>query len=299
MATRVTLLHNSGAGFENFSTEQLLQALRKQGYDPTYEPTFVDDFSESLQDPGDLVIIAGGDGTVGKIAPHLVGRGIPVGLLPLGTANNIATSLGISGEPAAIIGAWDLSSSKSYDVGVINGPEGKTFFFESVGFGLFPRLIRQREEDDPKDSRQEELKDALKHQMEILAQYPSHPGTIEIDGQAFAGNFLMVEIMNLPMAGPNMDLAPAADPGDGLLDVVMVRENEREKFAQFLICCLRGEPNENKLEVRRGKKIRVVWESEHYHVDDEAHKAVAPVKINIELLAKGLEFLTSPAGKAE
>jgi diacylglycerol kinase (ATP) len=295
MAKRVTLLHNSGAGFENFSTEQLLKALRQQGYDPAYEPTFTDDFAESLQDPGDLVVIAGGDGTVVKIAPHLVGRSIPVGLLPLGTANNIATSLGIHGEPAAIIAGWDLSRRKPFDVGLINGPAGKACFFESVGFGLFPRLIRQRENhEDEKESREEELKDALHHQLEILGQYQAHTGTIEIDGKPFTGNFLMVEVMNLPMAGPNMDLAPQADPGDGLLDVVMVREDEREKFANFLTCCLSGEINRKPLQIRRGKHIKVVWESRHYHVDDAAHEESAPVEIAIKLLTQGLEFLISP-----
>jgi diacylglycerol kinase (ATP) len=296
MGTRVTLLHNSGAGFEAYSTEQLLKALRKQGYDPTYEPAFADDFSESLQDPGDLVVIAGGDGTVGGIARHLVGRGIPIGLLPLGTANNIATSLGIAGEPAGIIAGWDLSARKSFDIGVVNGPGGKDFFFESVGFGLFPRLIRQREkEGKEKGSREEELEDALKHQLKILHQYRPHPGIVYVNGQAFPGNYLLVEIMNIPLAGPNMNLAPKADPGDGMLDVVLVREEEREKFAQFLTSCLRGEANQNLLAVMRATALQVEWQSRHYHVDDEAHEDSLPVKVDIELLPKGLEFLISPS----
>ena len=296
MGTRVTLLHNSGAGFENYSTEQLLKALRQRGYDPVYEPTFGDDFTESLQAPGELVVIAGGDGTVGKIARQLVGKGIPIGLLPLGTANNIATSLGIAGEPADIIAGWDLAKRKSFDIGLIRAPGGEDFFLESVGFGLFPRLIRQREEEGKeKDSREEELEDALKHQLEILGQYDSHPGTIYVDGQPYRGNYLMVEIMNIPLAGPNMDLAPQADPGDGLLEVVLVREEEREKFARFLTCCLRGEANQQLLEVIRAKKLQVEWESRHYHVDDEAREENPPVTIDVGLSPKALEFLISPS----
>jgi diacylglycerol kinase (ATP) len=293
MATRVTLLHNPGAGFEDYSTEQLLKALRRQGYDPVYEPTFVDDFSESLRDPGELVVIAGGDGTVGQVAKHLVGRGIPIGLLPLGTANNIATSLGIAGKPADIIAGWDLSNRQSFDVGLVNGPAEEAYFLESTGFGLFPRLIRQREaEKTEKDSRQEELADALKHQLDILNQYQAHPATIYLDDQPFSGNYLLVEIMNIPLAGPNMDLAPKADPGDGLLDVVMVREEEREKFAQYLTACLQGLANENQFDILRAKKLQVVWEGVHYHVDDQAQEAGFPVKIDLQLIPQGLEFLS-------
>ena len=161
-----------------------------------------------------------------------------------------------------------------------------------MGFGLFPRLIRQREEEGKeKDSREEELEDALKHQLEILGQYDSHPGTIYVDGQPDRGYYLMVEIMNIPLAGPNMDLAPQADPGDGLLEVVLVREEEREKFARFLTSCLRGEANHHLLEVVRAKKLQVVWESRHYHVDDEALEAPSPVHLTLDLMPQGLEFL--------
>jgi diacylglycerol kinase (ATP) len=295
MATRVTLWHNAGAGFESYSTEQLLKALRKHGYDPTYEPTFTDDIAERLQDPGELVVIAGGDGTVGKVAKHLVGRGIPIGLLPLGTANNIATSLGLGGEPADIIAGWDLSRRKAFDVGVIRGPQGEAIFLESVGFGLFPRLIRQRKKDDKeKDSREEELEDALKQQLDILGQYQSHPATIYIDEQAISGQYLLVEVMNIPLAGPNMDLAPQADPGDGKLDVVLVREEEREKFAEFLFNCLQGKPNRDLFQARRTQKLQVEWKGDHYHIDDEAHEDGPLVKADIGLHVRGLEFLVSP-----
>lgn len=84
---------------------------------------------------------------MGKIAVNLVPRGFPIGLLPMGTANNIATTLGFQGKPEDIIAGWDLTHRQAFDVGVLNGPAGETLFLESAGFGLFPRLIRQREQD--------------------------------------------------------------------------------------------------------------------------------------------------------
>ncbi len=62
---------------------------------------------ESLLDvPADLVVAAGGDGTVGAAARALAGSGVPLGVMPLGTANNVARSLGIHGGPDEVAATW-------------------------------------------------------------------------------------------------------------------------------------------------------------------------------------------------
>jgi diacylglycerol kinase (ATP) len=292
MAIHVTLLHNTGAGFEQTSKEELLSALEKKGFETTYIDIKKEAFAPKLQNPGDLVAIAGGDGTLIKLAPHLVGKNVPIGLLPLGTANNIATSLGISGKPADIIAAWELERRKDFSLGIVSGPDVNTFFLESVGFGLFPRLIRQRVDDkDTSSSREEELEDALQQQQEILSAYKSHFCSVSLDGRQFPGKYIMVEIMNIKLAGPNMDLAPHASLDDTLLDVVLVREDERDRFAEYLTNRMKGESNLYQLHVKRAKKVKLEWQGMHYHLDDEACEKQAPIKMNIELRQKGLEFL--------
>jgi Diacylglycerol kinase catalytic domain len=56
------------------------------------------DFRDALRQPTDLVVIAGGEGTVVKAISHLYERNMPIAILPLGSANNIAGSLGIRGR---------------------------------------------------------------------------------------------------------------------------------------------------------------------------------------------------------
>lgn len=292
MAIHVTLLHNTGAGFGQTSKEELLSALAKKGFETTYVDIKKEAFAHKLKNPGDLVAIAGGDGTLIKLAPHLVGKNVPIGLLPLGTANNIATSLGIAGKPADIIAAWELDRKKAFSLGIVSGPDVNTFFLESVGFGLFPRLIRQRVGDkDVNSTREEELEDALQHQQEILSAYKPHYCSISLDGKQFPGKYIMVEIMNIKLAGPNLDLAPLASPDDTLLDVVLVRDDERERFAEYLTNRIKGKSNLYQLHVQRAKKIQLEWQGMHYHLDDEAFEKQAPIKIDIELRQKGLEFL--------
>lgn len=291
MSIRTTLLHNANAGFENYAPEKLVNILRANGFDASHADSHGKALDKALRDPGDLLVIAGGDGTVGKIAKKMVDRDIPIGVLPLGTANNIAASLGISGSPEDIISRWDIAFLGDYDVGLATEGKKQRYFLESVGFGLFPRLIRKRENAEAKATREEELEDALKHQLRILERYEPHPCTIEMDGQKLTGDYLMVEVMNTPFAGPNLCLAPQADASDGLLDVVLVPESERATFAEFIIQSLKGKGDSHPLPVHRTTSLNVKWEGKHYHLDDASRKVPQPAKVRVEILPAALRFL--------
>jgi diacylglycerol kinase family enzyme len=291
MGKVVTLLHNPGAGFEKFSSEELQGYLQKAGFTVKI-PDEREELTETLKEPGDIVVIGGGDGTVGNVAKHLIGRNIPIGLLPLGTANNIAASLGIKGEPKDIIDGWNLSRRKPFDVGLMKGKDGDQYFIESVGFGMFPRLIRQREQDNKNHpSREAELKDALQHQKEIVGVYNPHFCKIQIDDKETSGNYLLIEVMNIRFAGPNMELSPHTETADGVLDIVLVEEKDRIKFAQFLENSLQGLVQYEGLPVKRAKHISIEWDSIHYHIDDTAKEDKAPIKMDISIIPHGLHFL--------
>ena len=292
MPKRVILLHNPGAGLEEYSKEELIGALQKKDFLITYVDVKSENYEEKLKESADLLVVAGGDGTVKKIAKHIIGKEIPIGLLPLGTANNIANSLKLSGKPAEIINLWDLDRRKPFDVGVVNGPAGENLFLESCGFGLLPRLIRQHSRDNSESTnREKEMEKALRHQRRIVGEYMAHLCSIQIDGQDLSGKYLLVEIMNIQQAGPNLELASRADPGDGLLDVVLVKEEDREKFSDFVSSRIQGKESASPLKVQRVKNLKVVWEGNHYHLDDEAHEEEAPVQLEIRILPKKLEFL--------
>ena len=138
---RVTLVHNPGAGDESHSAKRILKRLTDAGHDANLGSTGKRGISKALEDPGDLVVAAGGDGTIKKVALALAGRGIPLAILPIGTANNIAKSLGIIGSVDELIAGWRSGNRRRLAVGTVAASYGTMRFVESVGVGAFTDLV--------------------------------------------------------------------------------------------------------------------------------------------------------------
>jgi diacylglycerol kinase (ATP) len=95
---RTLLLHNPTAGNGCLSADSLEAALSRSGCLVTACSKHDDSYKAALGKPWDLVAVAGGDGTVAKAARHMPDRNVPLALLPIGTANNVAHSLDLLGE---------------------------------------------------------------------------------------------------------------------------------------------------------------------------------------------------------
>lgn len=300
---RVTLMHNPAAGHGEHSKEALLSALRQAGYDPAYQSMDEDDFPLALRDPGALVVVAGGDGTVDKLAKHLVGRGIPIGLLPLGTANNVARTLGIDAPIEELMAGWDLSRRKPFDVGVMEGTWGTMQFIEAAGFGFFPQVmptVSAAKKRRKVDSTDDELSYDLRAFRSLLPDVRAHPWNVTLDDRDISGRYLLLEAMNVRSIGPGLCLAPEACPGDGYLDVVLISEEERDAFADYLTRCLDEASPPHPFTVLRGKNLEVEWGGSAVHTDSNiwpregaafAQANAAPCKATIQLEAQALDFL--------
>ena len=84
----------------------------------------------------DLVILGGGDGTMNAAAPALVETGLPLGVLPLGTANDLARSLDIPLEPVAAATLITTEEARPADLGWVNGH----YYFNVASIGFSAEL---------------------------------------------------------------------------------------------------------------------------------------------------------------
>jgi YegS/Rv2252/BmrU family lipid kinase len=91
----------------------------------------------------DLVIIGGGDGTLNAAAEALVETGLPLGILPLGTANDLARTLGIPAELGAASQVIAAGRTHRIDLGRVNGKH----FFNVASLGLSVEVARQLDAD--------------------------------------------------------------------------------------------------------------------------------------------------------
>ncbi|MEO6054037.1 MAG: acylglycerol kinase family protein, partial [Chthoniobacterales bacterium] len=89
---KIIFMHNPAAGVEATDAKHLTALLKKCGHKVTYQSVKEKNYEQILEEPTDLVLAAGGDGTIKRVvlAVHATGHDIPISALPLGTANNLA-----------------------------------------------------------------------------------------------------------------------------------------------------------------------------------------------------------------
>jgi diacylglycerol kinase family enzyme len=275
---RTLLLHNPTAGAAHPNAEELLRQLRAAGFWPKYRST-KENYRQTLRKQWDLLIVAGGDGTVTRVARRLRNRDIPMAILPVGTANNIAQALGLSSDIEVLISRLRTAQPKRLDIGVARGPWGKRRFLETVGFGTIAKAIAHSGTKPPKalriDSGREELQN-------FLEEAKGERFEVDIDGVVFAGEFLLLEIMNLGRTGPALPIAFTAAHDDGLLDVVFVFKNDR---APMLTWLNNPEDAPPPVTVRKGRSVRLKWKHGHARIDDRVYlppESASSIKITLE-----------------
>ena len=140
---KITLIHNPAAGDDSHpSGDRIVEMIQSAGHKVKYHSIKEKDWKKVLKKSCDIIAIAGGDGTVGKVARRLVGSTIPIAILPMGTANNIGHALGLTGRAIeSLITEWETARRLNFDMGEAEGPWGSKYFVEGVGVGLFAATI--------------------------------------------------------------------------------------------------------------------------------------------------------------
>ena len=276
---RVTLIHNPGAGrADQRSAKELVRLLEDAGHAVRYQSAKDEDWPEVLEKRADVVAVAGGDGTVASVTRHMVRRGVPMAILPSGTANNIARSLGLLRKPFEVLArGWRDARRVRLDVGIASGPWGEHYFVEGLGAGLFAGLLVRSEENKAK--REEERKkakrparvvdNALRRLKEAARTAEPVEIAAQLDGVDVSGNYLLFEAVNLPYIGPNLYIAPDNRAGDGQLEVVLVPEAQRGRLVRYLDHWQENRERPSLLPSRRGRHLQIEWTGFALHIDDK------------------------------
>ena len=151
---KIALIYHESAG-DGLEHDVLVRTIEAQGHHVVSVATPEDDGHRVDEMGADVVAAAGGDGTIARVARALANSSVPMAILPLGTANNIATSLGINGTPEELVAGWDTATLRSFDIGLGTGPWGEQRVVESLGGGLVTHVMvmmdRRRSAVGPRD----------------------------------------------------------------------------------------------------------------------------------------------------
>jgi diacylglycerol kinase family enzyme len=301
---KVTLIFNPDAGNDQQpSADELLELIRQAGHTVSYQSSKDENWRSALEQSCDIVAVAGGDGTVGKVAKDLIGRHVPIAVLPMGTANNVAKTLGLINRPLAqLIAGWLTAPHVKFDVGRASGPWNCKYFVEGLGIGLFTETMYRLDGTNNVDlahldDSEEKVKSVLGILIERLPSFTPNSLKITLDGRDMSGEYLLLEVMNISYIGPNLCLAPHANPSDGLLDIVFVSKDDQDNLSRCLAHCIEGKLPYPGLTIRTGQHLEIEWDGFTVHTDDElwpdnaGEFPISPNTMDVKVIRHALEFL--------
>ena len=275
LAPKAILVHNASAGTHEPSKDELIALLEGAGFNVKYRNSKRPDLEAKLDKQGDLVIAAGGDGTIAKVAKILLSKpeqGAPLAILPLGTANNIALSLGITASPQAIIARFSDEPLRKLSHGIAHAHWGEQRFIEGVGLGSLAEATTPKSKDTK--SRKDRINQGRIAFRRAIKHAKPERLYVTVDGTRIEDEVVLIEILNISQVGPRLRLAPTADPGDNLLDVAYVTTEHREALLEWLDALIHDDLDEAvagppPVANIPGQKITIAWSGMDLRIDDK------------------------------
>lgn len=212
-ARRGLLLVNPNARNGSFSLDAVRDALRGGGIEPFEPPGDPDCIAVIKRHAAecDLVILGGGDGTLNAAAPALVETKLPLGILPLGTANDLARSLGLPVDPIQAARLIATEEARPADLGWVNGH----YYFNVASIGFSADLAGDLTAESKK------IWGTLGYgiaAIRVLRRMRPFTVTIEHDGRTEKVTTIQVSVGNGRHYGGGMTVEETATVDDGKLD---------------------------------------------------------------------------------
>lgn len=185
-------------------------------------------------------------------------------IVPVGTANNVASSLGIVGTPGELIARWSLDNTRRLNVGTTGCA---SVFLESAGGGLAVQCMAADDLGAPTNEPKAQLVNARQLYIDRLQEQPARPYRLVLDGETIDGDYLLVEVLNTPRFGPGVTLAHDVRVDDGLFSIVTLGESDRCALHRYLAQLRDDKEPAPPFSARLAKSV-TIYTDDDVHVDD-------------------------------
>ena len=285
MNTRLIINPTAGPADKPDLLDEIVDALQNQGIEAKLCTTTPDEDGEGLAVEAakagvELVIVAGGDGTIEAVARGLMHTQTVLGIIPLGTRNNIAASLNIPIDLAQAIQTLVEGERGRFDMGKAHNH----YFMEVVGVGLEATLFPCG--DEVKEGIKKNYFTAFKSVfsgIQTFLQFKQHRLVLRFDGRRMRRlRTLQVNICNSPRYGVQFALAPDAKMNDGKLDVIYIDKPSKWDHLRHFFKAMRGErsPHE-RLNSHQAAKIEIrSYPPLEVHADGQ-YLGITPITVEV------------------
>jgi diacylglycerol kinase (ATP) len=210
-----------------------------------------EELRRSLNDQIKGVIVVGGDGMVHLVVQELASSKIPLALVPAGTGNDFARSLGHNLEkPLENLKVALLSSPEAVDLGVVNDK----FFAEILSTG-FDSIVNERANSFKR------IKGRMKYNIAILlvlSTFKPKTYRFRIDGITFESKAMLIAVSNGQSYGAGMRITPDASINDGQFDVMILGPVSRFEFLRVFPKVFTGKHvSHPAVKILKGKEVDI------------------------------------------
>jgi diacylglycerol kinase family enzyme len=290
---RATLIHNKKAGGGAHCRSDLEALLQRAEYRVAYYAAKHCDLAAALAAPADLVVVAGGDGTVARVARKARAGAPPIAILPLGIANNVAHSLGTAGALDDLVAGWrDVEPRPFYPLTAI-GPWGTRRLVEGIGFGAIEQGMAYM-------TGKPGIAEARRAVAERMVSAAPECLELRLDGETIEGRFSVLELTAIPLVGPNLRLAAATDPSEPRFEICFIGDSREERQALSRWAADPEHAGPAPLSLRLAGRATISGQYRRLRLDGRlwpkkpgelVGPAVGPITLSIE--PKALHFLAS------
>jgi diacylglycerol kinase (ATP) len=188
----------------------------------------------AVADGAEALVAVGGDGTVHLGLQAVAGQEVPFGVVPAGTGNDFAAQVGVPADPLAaaerVAERLGDRATRALDLALVTGPAGQRIWFCAVLGAGFDAIVNERANRMTFPRGPQRYNVALAAELLRLAPRRYR---MTLDGERHEFDSVLVAIGNTPSYGGGYRIVPAADPTDGLLDLVVAAPMGRTTFLRI------------------------------------------------------------------
>lgn len=294
LRTAILVNPTSGKGRSGRNAPAAIDRLRSHGVEVQVlqaesAEASLDAARKAVADGVDALIACGGDGTVHLALQAVHGTGTALGIIPVGTGDDIARALNLPlGDVAAAVDVIAAGRTRTVDYGLIHAADGTVRAFLAVMSAGFDSEVTARANAMTWPTGSSRYLLATLAELKV---YQPVEFTITVDGATTVAEGMMLAVGNGSSYGGGMYVCPNAALDDGQLDLTFLTKTSKLTFLKTFPSVFKGtHVNHDSVRTMRGSRILVAAQGQTAYADGER---VGPLPVEVEVVSGGLQVFAA------